>query len=142
MSSAAMPAGAGGRTGNAQGTLLVLLSLVSVAATALLAPIIPSMVAEFAAADPAAEQKGVLALAIPALIVAICSPFMGKIIDSFGRKRLLIVALVAYAIIGRAQQRTLGKAEPFSRSYGQPATCGLRVAAGCTRGPQPTRPRR
>jgi MFS family permease len=86
--------------GTGQGLLLVLLSLVSVAATTLLAPIIPMMVAEFAAADPAAEQKAILALAIPALVVAVAAPFMGKVIDSFGRKRLLVVSLVAYAVIG------------------------------------------
>ena len=100
MTTVAMPAGSDRHAGNAQGILLVLLSLVSVAATTLLAPIIPNMVADFAAADPAAEQKGVLALAIPALVVAICSPFMGKIIDSFGRKRLIVIALVAYGLIG------------------------------------------
>jgi MFS family permease len=86
--------------GTGQGVLLVLLSVVSVAATTLLAPILPRMIAEFAATDPAAEQKAVLALAVPALVVAITAPFMGRVIDSFGRKRLLIVALIAYAIIG------------------------------------------
>ena len=86
--------------GTGQGVLLVLLSVVSVAATTLLAPILPRMIAEFAATDPAAEQKAVLALAVPALVVAITAPFMGRVIDSFGRKRLLVVALIAYAIIG------------------------------------------
>ncbi|MDP3895578.1 MAG: MFS transporter [Mesorhizobium sp.] len=86
--------------GTGQGLLLVLLSLVSVAATTLLAPIIPMMVAEFAAADPAAEQKAVLALAIPALVVAVTAPFMGKVIDSFGRRNLLVASLIAYALIG------------------------------------------
>ena len=86
--------------GTGQGLLLVLLSVVSVAATTLLAPILPRMIAEFAATDPAAEQKAVLALAVPALVVAITAPFMGRVIDSFGRKRLLVVALIAYAIIG------------------------------------------
>lgn len=100
MSIATASIGSGGRAGTSQGILLVVLSLVSVAATTLLAPIVPNMVAEFAAVDPAAEQKGILALAIPALVVALVAPFMGKVIDSFGRKRLLVWSLVAYAIIG------------------------------------------
>jgi MFS family permease len=100
MSMATTSVGATTTGSTGQGLLLVLLSLVSVAATTLLAPIIPMMVSEFAATDPAAEQKAVLALAIPALVVAITAPFMGKVIDSFGRRRLLVVALVAYAIIG------------------------------------------
>jgi MFS family permease len=98
--SVATTAGADTRAGTGQGILLVLLSLVSVAATTLLAPIIPNMVAEFAAADPAAEQKAVLSLAVPALVVALSAPFMGRIIDRTGRKRLLVGSLVAYGIIG------------------------------------------
>jgi MFS family permease len=98
--SVATTAGADMRAGTSQGTLLVLLSLVSVAATTLLAPIIPNMVADFAATDPAAEQKAVLSLAVPALVVALSAPFMGRVIDGFGRKRLLVASLVAYGIIG------------------------------------------
>lgn len=100
MSIATASIGSGGRAGTSQGILLVVLSLVSVAATTLLAPIVPNMVAEFAAVDPAAEQKGILALAIPALVVALVAPFMGKVIDSFGRKRLLVWSLVVYAVLG------------------------------------------
>jgi MFS family permease len=89
------------RAGNFQGTLLALLSLVSVAAALLLAPVLPSMVAHFSA-DPAAEQKGLMALAIPALAVAISAPLWGRIVDAIGRKRLLVLSLACYGLIGVA----------------------------------------
>ena len=86
----------------AQGALLVALSLVSVAATALLVPIMPKLIADFAPFDPAAEQKAIIALSIPALVVGIISPFIGKMTDTFGRKRLLVAALFFYGLVGVA----------------------------------------
>jgi len=43
-----------------------------------------------------------LILTIPALFIAILSPFAGAIADKVGRKRILIIALFFYAVVGTA----------------------------------------
>ncbi|WP_137130912.1 MFS transporter [Rhizobium sp. FY34] len=86
--------------GTSQGILLGLLSLVSVAASVLLAPVLPSMVAHFAPLDPHAETKVVLAMMAPALMVAVSSSFVGILIDKIGRRSVLIVSLLLYGLIG------------------------------------------
>lgn len=63
--------------GAPQGILLGLLSLVTVAAVALLAPVLPTIVGHFSQFDPAAEQKVLLAFSIPALMVAIFASPIG-----------------------------------------------------------------
>jgi MFS family permease len=89
------------KAGNAQGVFLVILSTVSVAGAVLIAPILPKITQHFAA-DPAAHAKAILALAIPALIVALFSPLAGRLVDSFGRKSILLMSLAVYSICGPA----------------------------------------
>lgn len=88
--------------GTAQGILLGLFSLVSVAAGVLLAPVLPSIVAHFAPLDPHAETKVVLAMSAPALMVAVSSSFVGLLIDKVGRRNVLLVSLLLYGLIGIA----------------------------------------
>lgn len=88
--------------GTAQGILLGLFSLVSVAAGVLLAPVLPSIVAHFAPLDPNAETKVVLAMTAPALMVAVSSSFVGLLIDKVGRRSVLLISLLMYGLIGIA----------------------------------------
>ena len=87
------------RAGAAQGYFIVILSTVSVAATLLIAPILPKMATHFAA-DPNAQGKVLLALTVPALLVALSSALVGRIVDSYGRKVVLWVSLLAYSVCG------------------------------------------
>ncbi|PJG46225.1 MFS transporter [Sphingobium sp. LB126] len=91
-----------GGTGTAfQGALLAILSTLAVAAALLIAPVLPRMLAAFAG-DPAAETKVVLALTIPALVVTITAPFIGRLIERVGRKPVLLAALAIYFFCGIA----------------------------------------
>lgn len=70
-------------------------------AIVLLAPILPGLLNEFSGI-PAHEYWVPMILTVPALCVAIFSPVAGMLGDWFGRRRLLIWALVAYAVVGIA----------------------------------------
>lgn len=83
----------------ARGILLCLLSTLSVAAALLIAPVLPAIAAAFPH-DPMAQTKSVLALAVPALVVAITAPIAGHIVDRVGRKGVLLASLVIYLICG------------------------------------------
>lgn len=92
-------------TGRAAGVpqliLLLAASCMSVLGAVLIAPVLPQMQAEFAAV-PAAAVLVPIVLTVPALIIGLMSPFAGLIADRFDRKRLLLIALVAYSIFGTA----------------------------------------
>ncbi len=92
-------------TGHAAGipqlVLLLAASCMSVLGAVLIAPVLPQMQAEFAAVPGAAVLVPIV-LTVPALIVGLGAPFAGLIADRFDRKRLLLVALVAYSIFGTA----------------------------------------
>ncbi len=88
--------------GNAtQGILLCMLSTLSVAAALLIAPVLPKIIAAFPH-DPMANTKVILALSVPALVVAITAPFAGRFTDKTGRKGLLLASLVFYFFCGLA----------------------------------------
>ena len=92
-------------TGRAAGipqlVLLLAASCMSVLGAVLIAPVLPQMQAEFASVPGAAVLVPIV-LTVPALIIGITAPFAGLIADRFDRKRLLLVALVAYSIFGTA----------------------------------------
>jgi MFS family permease len=50
--------------------------------------------------QPNAGMYARLILTIPALLIAVGSPFAGLFVDRFGRKKLLLVSLVLYALAG------------------------------------------
>lgn len=81
------------------GISLLLPITLSVMAIVLLAPILPLLLAEFSAI-PGHEYWVPMILTVPALCVAVFSPIAGVLGDAFGRRRLLIVALAAYAVLG------------------------------------------
>ncbi len=89
------------RAGVWQAILLLAGSCMPVLGSVLITPVLPQLSAHFS--DVAgAEVLVPMIVAIPALIIAIFAPFAGQIVDRLGRKRLLLVAMFAYAIVGTA----------------------------------------
>lgn len=86
--------------GAKQGVLLSLVSLCAVTAAILLTPVLPAMVAHYAPATPNAEAKVLFAMSVPALVLAICASFVGGLLDRFGRKKILVIGLTLYGILG------------------------------------------
>lgn len=81
-------------------SLLLPITLSSMAIV-LLAPILPGLLVEFGHV-PGHEWWVPMILTVPALCVALFSPVAGMLGDWFGRRRLLIWALVAYGAVGVA----------------------------------------
>lgn len=84
--------------GAAQIAVLLFAITMPIMGAVLLAPILPSLSKVF----PAQAGLVPLLLTAPALTVAITAPFAGAIADRIGRKRLLVGALLAYAVLGTA----------------------------------------
>ncbi|MFE9399334.1 MFS transporter [Streptomyces flavidovirens] len=95
---AAAPSGAAHRL---RVTLLMAGSCLPILGAVLIAPVLPKMQDHF---DGVAGAKALVpvALTIPALALALLAPFAGVIVDRLGRKRLLVVATVLYAVFGTA----------------------------------------
>jgi MFS family permease len=89
------------RAGRPQLVLLLAGSCMSVLGAVLIAPVLPQMSRDFAA-TPGAEVLVPIVLTVPALIIALTAPFAGFIADALDRKRLLIVAMLAYSVFGTA----------------------------------------
>lgn len=87
--------------GPLQGILLLVGSCLPVLGAVLLAPILPTLSDVFKD-SPGSAALVPLILTIPALFIAILSPFAGAIADKVGRKRILIIALFFYSIVGTA----------------------------------------
>lgn len=81
------------------GIILVLAAIMPAMAIISLVPVMPLLGQEFAS-TPGSEALVPIALTIPALCVAIFSPFAGWLSDRIGRKMLLFFSLLAYACIG------------------------------------------
>jgi MFS family permease len=82
-------------------TLLMAGSCLPILGAVLIAPVLPKM-QDYFASTPGAKALVPLALTVPALSLALLAPFAGVIVDRVGRKRLLIVATVLYAVFGTA----------------------------------------
>lgn len=78
---------------------LLLLSMLTMMAAAIIAPSLPNIALEFQD-FPQVELLSKLILSIPALFIAIIAPFAGNYIDRFGRLQLLYIGLIGYAIGG------------------------------------------
>jgi MFS family permease len=78
---------------------LLLSSSLTVMAGATIAPSLPAM-RDYFAATPNADYWVRLVLTVPALFIAIAAPFVGTMIDRFGRKPLLTVAVLLYGLAG------------------------------------------
>ncbi|WP_405867716.1 MFS transporter [Streptomyces sp. NBC_01515] len=82
-------------------SLLMAGSCLPILGAVLIAPVLPKMQDHFASV-PGAKALVPLALTVPALALALLAPFAGVIVDQLGRKRLLIVATLLYAVFGTA----------------------------------------
>ncbi|MGW3409717.1 MFS transporter [Streptomyces sp. NPDC000888] len=82
-------------------SLLMTGSCLPILGAVLIAPVLPKMQDHFASV-PGAKALVPLALTVPALALALLAPFAGVIVDRLGRKRLLIVATLLYAVFGTA----------------------------------------
>ncbi|MFD3373968.1 MULTISPECIES: MFS transporter [unclassified Streptomyces] len=82
-------------------TLLMAGSCLPILGAVLIAPVLPKM-QDYYESVPGAKALVPLALTVPALSLALLAPFAGVIVDRLGRKRLLIVATVLYALFGTA----------------------------------------
>ncbi|MFI7499797.1 MFS transporter [Streptomyces sp. NPDC049687] len=82
-------------------TLLMAGSCLPILGAVLIAPVLPKMQDHFAS-SPGAKALVPLALTVPALALALLAPFAGVIVDRLGRKRLLVVATLLYAVFGTA----------------------------------------
>lgn len=81
------------------GVILLLCAVMPIMAIISLVPVLPLLLKEFAA-TPGSEFLVPIALTIPALCVALFSPVAGWVSDKIGRKRLLLGALLIYAVAG------------------------------------------
>ncbi|MFG2551483.1 MFS transporter [Streptomyces sp. NPDC048581] len=81
--------------------LLMAGSCLPILGAVLIAPVLPKMQDHFAS-TPGAKALVPLALTVPALSLALLAPFAGVIVDRLGRKRLLVVMTVLYAVFGTA----------------------------------------
>ncbi|WP_030938177.1 MFS transporter [Streptomyces sp. NRRL S-646] len=82
-------------------TLLMAGSCLPILGAVLIAPVLPKMQDHFGSV-PGAKALVPLALTVPALALALLAPFAGVIVDRLGRRRLLIVATLLYALFGTA----------------------------------------
>ncbi|MFJ9387829.1 MFS transporter [Nocardioides sp. NPDC101246] len=89
------------QAGRPQGILLMFMSCLPILGAVLLAPVLPRMQDHFGDSG-AAVALVPLSLTVPALMIALLAPFAGRIVDRFGRKRLLLAGLVVYAVFGTA----------------------------------------
>jgi MFS family permease len=87
------------RAGPLQGVLLLLPITMAVMGLVVLSPVLPRMQAHFASV-PGAAYLVPMVLTAPALCIALLSPIAGAVVDFFGRRRTLIVALLIYAGLG------------------------------------------
>ncbi|MEM7033404.1 MAG: MFS transporter [Chloroflexota bacterium] len=88
--------------GNRGRDLTILLgSTTTVLAATIISPALPEM-ASFFHDTPNAEFLVRLTLTMPALVVALAAPFAGLLLDTLGRKPVLIVALMLYGLSGTA----------------------------------------
>jgi MFS family permease len=87
--------------GRAQAVVLILASCLGVLGAVLLAPVLPAIEDAFAGTAGVQALTPVV-LTAPALVIGLTAPFAGRVVDRIGRKRLLVGALVVYAVVGTA----------------------------------------
>lgn len=78
---------------------LLLVSSLTIMSVITISPALPQMAAAFSGVKNAAFLVK-LVLTIPALMIAVCSPFAGRLIDRHGRLKILRLSLLLYALAG------------------------------------------
>ncbi|MGW4059376.1 MFS transporter [Amycolatopsis sp. NPDC004747] len=94
-------AGQGATAGPVQLSLLLAGSCLSVLGAVLIAPVLPQLSQAFAD-TPGAGVLVPIVLTAPALLIGLTAPFAGVVADRIDRKRLLLLAMLAYAVFGTA----------------------------------------
>ncbi|MDL5156351.1 MFS transporter [Actinomycetospora termitidis] len=92
---------AGTRPPIGQGAILLAGSCLPILGSVLLAPVLPRMAEAFATTAGVSVLVPIV-LTAPALMIGLLAPVAGRLVDAAGRKRVLLVALVLYALFGTA----------------------------------------
>lgn len=87
-------------SGLREGPVLMLASGLTIVGSVMVAPILPKLGAHFGPAEPAAELLVPLAVTGPALAIALFAPIAGLLADRIGRKNLLVLGTLFYALLG------------------------------------------
>lgn len=87
-------------SGRREGAVLMLGSSLTIMGAVMVSPILPKLGAEFGPVEPHAELLVPLAVTGPALAIALIAPLAGWLADRVGRKALLVVATLLYALLG------------------------------------------
>ncbi|MGZ0714776.1 MFS transporter [Pseudomonas palleroniana] len=95
-------AGAHQAAGLREGLVLILGSSLTIMGAVMIAPILPKLGAEFGPLESHAGLLVPLVVSGPALAIALCAPLAGWLADRIGRKTLLIIATLLYALLGVA----------------------------------------
>jgi MFS family permease len=114
-------------------TQLILLlagSCMSVLGAVLIAPVLPQMAKEFAT-TPGVSVLVPIVLTAPALMIGLTAPFAGLIVDAIDRKRLLLVAMVAYTVFG-TMPLYLDSLGSIVASRGLVGVCEAAIMVCCT----------
>ena len=82
-----------------QGMTIVIAAFLPIFAIVSMFPIVASMIAHFNT-DPDAAAKVPLMVTAPGLTIAILAPFAGWFVDTFGRRRLLLICTFFYGLFG------------------------------------------
>ena len=85
-----------------QGAVILLGSSLTIVGAVMVAPVLPKLVAEFGPSAPHADALIPLVVAGPALAIALFAPVAGWLADRFGRKPMLILGTLLYALLGAA----------------------------------------
>ena len=81
--------------------ILLLVSSLTVMASATIAPSLPGLQDHFAGVS-GVETLVRLVLTIPGIAIAVAAPFVGWIADRFGRKRMILLGIMLYVVAGGA----------------------------------------
>jgi len=87
------------RPGRAATVTLLLASSLTIMSGATISPALPSIEAHFAHTENAALLTR-LVLTLPAIFIVVSSPLAGRIADTWGRQRLLLVSALLYGFSG------------------------------------------
>lgn len=89
----------GGDAGHFEGIVLILPSFLAIMGAIVLVPVLPQMAQEYAG-TPHLPFLIQTILTIPSLVVVLFSPIAGILGDRYGRKRLLLGAMLIYSLMG------------------------------------------
>lgn len=84
-----------------QGIVVVVAAFLPIIAIVAMGPAVPAMIDHFAN-DPDARKDVPAMIGAPGLAMALIAPFAGMMVDRFGRRPLLLISTLFYALFGSA----------------------------------------